>query len=291
MTALGDEPWSFNVDDLSLFITWDNNGPIRFFAEMESADTFTAGQNKDFSSRDVHFEAERFYFDGLINDKLTVRVGKFLTPIGRWNLLHAAPLVWTGQRPVATENLFSTHAAGIMLHGTMLAFDRQLDYAVYGDVSDIIDPRLSDNPFKDAFGGHLGYQWTDNLHFGVSFAHLILKNHTDERKSLLGFDALWKIKKHEISSEIVYRDKGQDTNGKNMWQGFVQGVSPLPGRWFLVSRYEAFQQQQDKTGHVGVLGLAYRPSPPLIWKLEYRLGVNNDALAPNGLTASFAVLF
>jgi len=291
VNALGADPWEFTVDDLSLFISWDNNGPIRFFAELESADTFSASEHQSFSTRNSHFESERFYFDGLINDKLTIRLGKFLTPIGHWNLLHAAPLVWTGQRPVASENLFSTHAAGAMLHGTMLVDSRQLDYAVYGDVTDIIDPYLSDNPFKDAFGGHVGYQWTDNLHIGISFANFVLKDHAGERKSLAGIDALWKFKKHEISSEIVYRDKGNEANGKSMWQGFLQSVTPLPSHWFLVSRYEAFQQLQDKTGHVGVIGLAYRPSPPLVWKLEYRLGVNNDALAPNGLTASFAVLF
>jgi len=29
-----------------------------------------------------------------------------------------------------------------------------------------------------------------------------------------------------------------------------------------------------------VLGLAYRPLPPVVWKLEYRLGTHNEILAP-----------
>jgi hypothetical protein len=44
-------------------------------------------------------------------------------------------------------------------------------------------------------------------------------------------------------------------------------------------------------GQLGLIGVAYRPLPPVVWKLEYRLGAHNENLAPDGLAASFAVLF
>lgn len=289
--AAGKRPWQFQVNDLSLFVSWDKNSWLRFFSELELADVLTAGQNQSLSARQTHFESERFYFDGLINDKLTVRVGKFLTPIGQWNILHAAPLVWTTYRPVATDNLFSTHVSGLMLHGALPVAGRQLEYAVYGDFTQSLDPHLSDNPFKNAFGAHLRYQLTDRLQMGTSFTNFLLQSSQSDRYSLVGFDVLWQYKKYEIRSEIVYRGHGNTPSDKSLWQGYLQGVSPLDRHWFLVGRYEAFQQALDKTGHVGVMGLAYRPSPPIVWKLEYRLGVNNDRLAPDGLAASFAVLF
>lgn len=287
----GKRPWQFQANDLSLFVSWDKNSWLRFFSEFGLADVLTAGENQPLSTRRTHFESERFYFDGLLNDKLTVRVGKFLTPIGQWNVLHAAPLVWTTYRPIATDNLFSTHVSGLMLHGTLPLANRQLEYAVYGDVTEILDPHLSDNPFKDAFGGHLRYQWNDYLQFGLSFTNFLLQNNQSDRYSLAGFDVLWQYKKYEIRSEIVYRSQGNYANDKSLWQGYLQGVSPLNRHWFLVGRYEAFQQALDKTGQVGVMGLAYRPSPPIVWKLEYRIGAHNDSLAPDGLAASFAVLF
>jgi hypothetical protein len=289
--AAGKKPWQFQVNDLSLFVSWDKNSWLRFFSELELADALTAGQNQGLGTSQTHFESERFYFDGLVNDKLTVRVGKFLTPIGQWNVLHAAPLVWTTYRPVATENLFSTHVSGLMLHGVLPFADRQLEYAVYGDVTEPIDPHLSDNPFKDAFGAHLRYQWNDQLQFGVSFTNFLLQQVQSNRYSLAGFDGLWQYRKYEIRSEIVYRSHGSHPNDKSLWQGYLQGVAPLSRHWFLVGRYEAFQQTFDNTGHAGVMGLAYRPSPPIVWKLEYRTGANNDKLAPDGLAASFAVLF
>ena len=274
-----------------MFVSWDNGSRIRFFSELELADVLTAGEKQPWGAAQTHFESERFYFDGLVNDKLTVRIGKFLTPVGQWNVLHAAPLVWTTYRPVATENLFSTHVSGVMLHGALPVAGRQLEYSIYGDMTEEIDPHLSNNPFKNAFGTHLRYQWNDNLQLGLSFANFELKELQTDRYSLAGFDVLWRYRKYEVRSEIVYRSRGSYDDDKSLWQGYLQAVGPLNKQWYLVGRYEAFQQWHDKTGQIGVMGLAYRPSPPIVWKLEYRIGSNNDRLAPDGLAASFAVLF
>lgn len=283
--------WQFQANDLSLFVTWDKNSWLRFFSELELADVLSANPHQSLSARQTHLETERFYFDGLVNDKLTVRVGKFLTPIGQWNVLHAAPLVWSTYRPVATQNLFSTHVSGMMLHGALAVANRPLEYAIYGDVTESFDPHLSDNPFKDAFGAHLRYPWNDQLQFGLSLSNFLLQNNQLDRYSLAGFDVVWQYNQHEIRSEINYRSQGKHANDPGLWQGYLQGVTPLIRHWFLVGRYEAFQQTTDSTGHVGVMGLAYRPTPPIVWKLEYRLGAHNERLAPDGLAASFAVLF
>lgn len=284
------DAWHASLSDLSLFLTWDNNSRLRFFSELEAGDIVYAGEHQSPGAQKVHFEFERFYIDGLINNNLTVRLGKFLTPIGQWNLTHAAPLVWTASRPVATENSFSTHASGVMLHGSVSVAGRQLEYSAYGDLSKSIDPHRSKNPFENALGAHLRYFLSDNLQIGASYANFSLSDRQSTRYNLIGFDAAWSYQRNELSSEIVYRT-GDHADAKNTWQGFVQNVAPLSQHWFAVTRYEFFEQAQDKMGHVGVAGLAYRPLPPLVWKLEYRLGVNNEQLAPDGPSAGFAVLF
>lgn len=284
-------PWHFEVTDLSLFLTWDNGSRLRFFSELEAGDVLRAGEHQSLETQNAHFEFERFYIDGLVNNNLTVRLGKFLTPIGQWNLIHAAPLVWTTSRPVATENSFSTHASGLMLHGSALFANRQLEYSVYGDVTNSIDPHRSKEPFDNAVGGQLRYLLSDTLQIGASFANFTLTNLQSSRYYLSGLDAMWSYQKFELSSEIIYRTSDH-ANIKNTWQGFAQSVIPLFSRhWFVVGRYEFFDQSQDTTGQVGVLGLAYRPLPPIVWKLEYRMGTHNEILAPDGLSASFAILF
>lgn len=282
--------WKAGANDLSLFIMWDNGSRLRFFSELEAGDLVRAEKNQAFGARAAHFEFERFYLDTFATDTLTIRTGKFLTPIGRWNQIHAAPLVWTSNRPVVTKNLFSAHATGIMLYGALPLGERSLEYSVYGDLSESLDPHLSPNPFNHAIGGRLRYDLSDTLQVGASFASFVLRDGIGKRNHLAGLDMFWSHRRHEISSEIVYRTGGQAPENPH-WQGFIQGVSPISRHWYLVGRYEFFQQSRDKTGQVGLLGIAYRPRPPLIWKLEYRLGTHNDVLAPDGLSASFSVLF
>jgi hypothetical protein len=279
--------WNFAVSDLSLFVTWEDGGRWRFFSETEVGDAVAAGEHQDLSTRNAHFELERLYVDHLFNDTLSVRFGKFLTPVGRWNLIHADPLVWTTTRPLATENPFSKNATGLMLHGGLPLADRRVDYAVYADLTSALDPHRSDQPFDNALGAHLLYAVADNLEVGLSYANFQLNDDPRHRHNLVGIEGFWSYRRYEASSEWVYRTGGS----KDLWQGFVQGAAPLAAGWFAVGRYEFFEQEQGPAGQLGVFGLAFRPIPPLVWKVEYRLGTHNEAAAPDGLFGSFAVLF
>ncbi|WP_262965723.1 hypothetical protein [Methylobacter psychrophilus] len=283
-------PWSFEVSDLSLFLTWDNGSRLHFFSELEAGELLSAGSHQSLGVQNAQFDFERFYLDSLVNNNLTVRLGKFLTPVGEWNLIHAAPLVWTTFRPVATQNLFSTHASGLMLHGSVNVVNRQFEYSVYGDVTDNIDPHRSKNSFDNALGAHLRYFLNDTLQIGASAADFVLHDLQSTRYYLAGLDVAWSYKKFELSSELVYRTSDH-ANIPSTGQGFVQSVAPISQHWFIVGRYEFFEQIQNKTGQVGLLGLAYRPLPPIIWKLDYQLGSHNETLAPDGFSASFAILF
>jgi len=283
-------PWNFSVSDLSLFLSWENGSRLRFFSELEAGDLLTAGEHQWPTTKEASFEFERFYLDGLINNNLSVRLGKFLTPVGQWNLIHAAPLVWTTFRPVATENLFSTHASGVMLHGSIAINEQPLEYALYGDLSSDLDPHLSDQPFDNAVGARLRYSVIDRLQIGLSFANFVLKDSPASRDSLLGLDVAWNFQKLEINSEVAYRNS-ENAQPTNNWQGYMQGVGHISQRWALIGRYEFFEQPYESMGQLGLIGVAYRPLPPVVWKLEYRLGAHNENLAPDGLAASFAVLF
>jgi hypothetical protein len=137
---------------------------------------------------------------------------------------------------------------------------------------------------------HLRYNVNDNLKIGFSYADFALQDSPNTRNHLVGLDVAWAYQRYAVNSEIVYRNNGATVNN-NAWQGYIQGVSPIAGRFYAVGRYEFFDQPNEQFGQVGVLGIAYRPRPPLTLKLEYRLGQHNRTLAPDGLFASFSVLF
>ena len=194
-----------------------------------------------------------------------------------------------------------------MLHGSVPVVSRQLEYSVFADLTESIDPYRSSNPFQNALGAHLRYFFSDTLQIGASvadytlsdlqsaqigssFTHIALSNLQSSRYYLVGLNLAWSYKKFELSSEFVYRTSDHAAIASTL-QGFVQGVVPISQRWFMVGRYEYFEQQLNKAGQVGLLGLAYRPLPPIVWKLEYRRGEHNELLAPDGLSASFSILF
>jgi hypothetical protein len=94
----------------------------------------------------------------------------------------------------------------------------------------------------------------------------------------------------ELSGELLYRlNAGQNEDEKGL---YAQAVIPIWNKFYSVTRYEYYDQggAGDEL-HLGIAGLAYRPSPPIVFKLEYRFGHDNQNLAPSGLLASFAVLF
>src|SRR5262249_2061258 len=58
------------------------------------------------------FEVDRLYLDLEAKDALKLRLGKFLTPIGRWNLAPIEPLVWTTSEPVIVDKVFDKTMTG-----------------------------------------------------------------------------------------------------------------------------------------------------------------------------------
>ena len=85
------------------------------------------------------FVAERLYGDVNASDQVNLRLGKFLTPVGRWNVIHAQPLVWTTSRPLTTLLPFDAHTTGAMLFGSLLPDDTGVTYSVYGQFVNSLD--------------------------------------------------------------------------------------------------------------------------------------------------------
>ncbi len=128
-----------SVRDLSLFVN-KNLGPRwNLFTEMEIGDALEFNDDGG-ANHNPEFDIERLYADYRLGPAVTLRFGKFLTPVGRWNLIHADPLVWTVSRPLTATAAFARHASGAMAYGTLPAGGRNLDYWIFADDTDRLDP-------------------------------------------------------------------------------------------------------------------------------------------------------
>jgi hypothetical protein len=298
------QPRTLSVQDLSLFVTKHVGNRWKLFTEMEIGDALTVTDDET-TTKNSDFDVERLYADYHATQSATFRVGKFLTPIGQWNLIHADPLVWTVTRPLTSSAAFSRHATGAMMYGIVPLAGNDMDYWLFFDNSDALDPVEKEekafatdgandsvhNNFEQAGGMRLQYHLLDDqLALGASYLDYELQD-PNHRYRLAGLDFSWTGQYFDLSGEAIYR-KANDNSLPDEHGAFLQAVVPLPRHFYLVGRHEQYKSTfLDESATINTVGINYRPQPALAYKLEHRSGDNNAEVAPDGWLAAFAVLF
>lgn len=287
---LSHAPSRIALDNLSLFVWWQNAGRWKFFSEFDYENVLAsnaAGQD----GKDHYLALERLYLDYAITDTATLRAGKFLTPIGHWNLIHATPLVWTTSRPLVTTRTFPTNATGLMLNGTLPRVAHGTEYSLYASKGNEFRPNPALDPFYEAIGGHVTVPLLPDGQVGFSYAAFEQEKTRDENKRLAGVDFMWSHNRYEVSAEGVYRfsDSGSAWDEKG---AFAQLVVPLSDKLYAVGRYEFFRQARETLAtQLWVAGLNYRITPAIVLKAEWIGSRHNRIDAPEGFMSSASLLF
>ena len=287
---LSNAPSRIALDDLSLFVWWQGEGRWKFFSELDF-ENIVASNSTGKEGEDRYLAVERLYLDYDVTDTATLRAGKFLTPIGRWNLIHATPLVWTTSRPLTTTRPFPSNVTGLMLYGTLPTVANGVEYTLYASKGDEIRPNPTLDPFYEVFGAHVVVPLPIDGQIGFSFADFEQENAPGEKKRLAGVDFVWSRNRVEFSAEGIYRFSG---NGR-LWDekgAYGQLVVPLSEKAYAVGRYEIFHPPQEaKATQLFVAGLNYRFTPAIVLKAEWDGSKNNHIAAPEGFMSSLCILF
>jgi len=293
---------SYNVRDLSLFLTQDIGTRWQLFAEIEASNPVNSTGRTDVDNAEI--DIERLYADYHATPYINFRVGKFLTPVGEWNLVHADPLTWTVSRPLSTSAAFARHANGAMMFGTVPVHGNDLEYWVFADDSkDLSIGRDQDNAytnfgttetlqnnFRQAVGGRVLYHMLDDsLTVGASALNYELES-PRQKYFLSGIDFSWTTRYVDFTGEAIYRSSADhipDERG-----GFVQAEVPVWRRLYFIERYERYRSSATaQTSTIRTTALNFKPTEGVVLKVEYRDGSHNEVLAPTGWLASVAVLF
>lgn len=293
---------SYNVRDFSLFLTQDIGAQWQLFAEIEAANPVSSRGRTDVD--DAELDIERLYADYHANQYVNFRFGKFLTPVGEWNLVHADPLTWTISRPLSTAAAFALHAAGAMMFGTFPVHGNDLDYWMFADDSKNLDigddqnnaytnfgtTETLQNNFRQAIGGRVLYHLAGGaLSIGASALSYELEA-PRSRYFLSGLDFNWTTRYIGLTGEAIYRSGTDDRPDER--GGFVQTEIPLWRRFYLIERYERYRSSTPaQTSTIRTTAVNFKPVEGIVLKLEYRDGSDNLLLAPSGWLASAAILF
>lgn len=279
------------LEEISLLLSWENEGRFKFFGELELERPLSWNENKKFDGKNSYFDLERLYLDYNLSEKVNVRSGRFLTPAGRWNLLHAPPLVWTSTRPLATTNLFPNALNGIMLYGSspirLFGQDQSFEYSIYAEA---LKDQVRDKDeiiYKDVAGAQ--FRLNGRVNLGLSLSTFTEDRTGNPEYRMIGLDFITHINGWELSGEGFQRFT---SSGKDGGSGaFLQSAAPLGNNWYWLTRLESFQRPSEISGERWVMGATKRVTPTQLLKLEYVGGSDDFTDTPRGFVGSFAVLF
>jgi len=303
-------------------------GRASYFGEFEPASRNRENWSGLFEDRAP--ELERLYLEYAFGDALRLRAGRFLTPVGQWNELHAQPLTWTALRPLTTYRPFSKSTTGFMAAGSVPLGSRDAGYAVYIAPFDV-GGGGQETRFTSAGGGRLAVEVLPQLYLGASallfkssrpaaadsdfaltgldddLASALARGDDDDNggreedvgtRSLFGFDASWSRGRTQLLAEgVLVSATGEDENETGAERGaFLQAALPLPAvpATHLVLRAERY----GALGGIGpsylniyTAGLTVRPNPHLTLKLDRQVTSRASNRAPDGWFLSLSALF
>jgi hypothetical protein len=277
----------FTIDGLNFFFIFDYFSRFRAVADLQLKDIYSADDEHS-GTQDFAFDVRRLFGDFTVADELHVRGGTFLTPVGYWNLILAPPLTWTTEAPlIVEENFFEQTTTGLMLHGSIGLGPGQLGYSVF---TQFLDP-LEDDPElepPDHTGGlQIAYDILPAWTVGLSFQAAELN---DQWSYLGGLHGRLQAQRVELLAEALFQD-GEDLE-EFQWGAYLQGVLEVRRPFYVVSRFEHYEPDEQGAVNVYTIGGVWKPYPFMAVKIEYRVGDDKfDDEDLNGVFASFTTLF
>jgi hypothetical protein len=277
------------MEELSFLVSFKPIPFVHLFTELGLGPLVELESDKQGVHADPKFEVDRLYLDFEARDALNLRFGKFLTPIGRWNLTPIEPLVWTTSEPVIVDEVFDETMTGAMLHGTMFPLDGALSYSLYGTFLDPLDPDADAPPAKRSAGAHL--EWASLGGWSVGASYWVSQRRNGEWNHLGGADLLWQPHARvEVSGETVFGE-GSREDGV-LWGLYAQTVVEMVRTFYLVGRYERFDPPQVKRAvNLFDLGLVWEPVPYIRLKADYLIADHLGEFSEPGFRMSLSLLF
>ncbi len=296
-----DAPGQITMDDLSLFVGGNVSNLINPFAEIELSNQTLAQQGGGADNGEV--VVERFYNGMKLSEFDSLRVGKVLSPVGDWNLVHAAPLIPTITRPYTTALGFNAYTSGIQwLHDPKNSANPQFE--LYWQPGDELFKRsinLTTRHFHNVVGGHINLPlgFADKIGASFQYGQLI---ETGETYGLIGFNGNKSIGKLSLQGEVISAHFAGTVlpgasprihdNEAGLFGLADYSVTP---HWHGILASEYYQDHMvDASSRSSLVAVAYKPSAPIVWKLEYlhQAGVS-ASIAPvvTGWKAAFSVMF
>jgi len=286
MTKLEGDHARFSLDGLDLFVFFDPSPYLHFFSDISFEKLVEIDENGGDDGPGPDVIVRRLYGELNLTDRANFRFGEYLTPVGRWNQIPAAPLTWTTSRPLVTDQPFDLTETGAEFWGSLFPPGGSLTYTFYGQ---FLEPPTEepDNPPADyGAGARLEYSALSGWSLGSSYFSSVQNGRWNY---LGGLDGLWRTGRFELSGEFL--GGHGDPVGARIFGLYVQGVVRVVDSVYGIARYEYYDPGTTTALDLFDVGVAWRPFPILILKADYLFSNTESDLGQPGLRASISLLF
>ena len=269
-----------------------------FFSEIEFEDgTQYEIANGVVDTGNGNIFVEKAGFDYKWKPEVTVRIGRFMTPIGIWNEDHYSPFVSTQDRPMHVENIFPGTTNGLGIFGTVPVGSNFVKYNLYtGNGSDA--PGAGDNNNNKSVGARATFVFPSlhRLEAGVSYYKDTLNDTGigDLDKTVTGMH--FKFREGPWAVQAEYAAGKEDPLAGSQTESTGAYIQPqyTMGKWTFGYRYDLYDpdsgDSSTKTEVVdNVPYINYRVLPNLVLKVEHHMYSYDDPATQDSSMTVFSV--
>ena len=279
----------YKIDDVAL-LGYGSYKKISYLVEFEAADFYTkelTNGGQSHLNSDMH--AERLYIDYSISEQYQLRVGKFSSPIGYWNLTPINVLRDTTSNPVMSSIIFPKQTTGIDLSYEYLnTHETKADILIQN--SDDIDKKYNAIKVDRHYGVgiEINSDYT-SLKFNSGYFRSETPLYHDQNFYYGVASFLFDNDTLKVSGEIA--TQFSDTKSIIPYALYLQSVYTLWEKHYAIVRLESYKIEettQAQKDNISIFAYTYRPIYPVALKAEYQ--IHSDT-KQNQFIASFSVLF
>lgn len=278
----------YRLDDIAILGYGDYN-KFSYMAEFEYKGFYSQTYKNDTVtiSKDTKIHTERLYVDYNFDDNYMLRIGKYNSPIGFWNLLPVNVLRDTTSSPMSTDILFPKFTTGV-----------NASYASFNGSDFKIDLIAQNN--EDLDDEYNNYKIDKHYGFGILYAkddysvkvnggnfHKIESLNTPDNLYYFLISGKYDVEQYQILAEVgTQKSKSEYITN---YAGYLQGLYRFSERHMGIVRFESYDEQfHDKRDDISILGYTYRPIYPVAIKSEYQF---HSLTQENQFLFSLSVMF
>ena len=277
----------YRIDDLAM-LSYGNYKKFSYMAELEYRNLYTKTyKNNDTNiTRDQKLHIERLYTDYNYNEHYSLRIGKYNSPVGFWNLLPVNVLQATTSDPAIIHLIFPEFTTGLnVAYSNIQSSEIKIDVMIQHnkDFDDNYNNYIIDEHYAVGFT----YE-KDNYALKINAGHFSQISDTVFKNlnyALIG--AKYDTNRYQITTELGYQSS--QTKTTRPYASYVQGLYRITAKHHAIIRAEAYKDNVTNIkDNIAIFGYTYRPLYPLALKAEYQL---HSLHKEDNLLFSFSVMF